>query len=41
MQGTQIDNSLIENFSTTKNFSMSTLIEEMNNVILVKDQFQY
>ena len=41
MQGTQIDNFLIENLSTTKNFSMPTLIEEMNTVILVKDQFQY
>ena len=41
MRGTQIDNFPIENISTAKNFSMPTLIEEMNTVLLVKYEFEY
>ena len=33
MQGAQIDTSLIENFSTNRNFSIPTLIEEIKHVV--------
>ena len=41
MQGTQIDNSPIENFFTSRIVSISTLIEEIRLVALVKYEFEY
>ena len=41
MQGTQIDNSPIENLSIARKFSMATLIEEMKPVVLLKYDFEY
>ena len=41
MQGTRIDNCPIKNLSTTKKFSMPTLIGEMKPVVLVKHEFEY
>ena len=41
MQGLQIDNSPIENFSTTRIFSMWTLIEEIKLVVLVIFDFEF
>ena len=40
MQGTQIDNSPIENFPEITNFSMPSLIEEKKPVLLVKYEFE-
>ena len=41
MQGTQIDNSPIEQSSTARKGSMPTLMEEIKPVILVKYEFDY
>ena len=41
MQGTQSDNSPIENLSASKKFWMSNLIEEIRPVVLVKKVFEY
>ena len=41
MQGTQIDKSLIENFSTTGKFSIPTLMEEMSPAVLGKKELEY
>ena len=41
MQRTQIDNSPIENLSTSRTFPMPTLIGEIQHVVLVKFEFEY
>ena len=41
MQGTQINNCPMKNLSATKKFSMPTLIEEVNSVVLAKYDFEY
>ena len=41
IHGTQIDNCAIENLSTSRKFSMPSLIEEIKPVILVKYEFEY
>ena len=41
MQGTQIDDSPIEKSSTTRMFSMPTLIKKIKPVVLVKYEFAY
>ena len=41
MQGTQIDSCSIESFSTTKNFWIPTLMEEIRAVFSVKQEFEY
>ena len=40
MQGKQINNSAIENFSTSGKFSIPTLIEKIKPVLLMKYQFE-
>ena len=40
MQGIQIDNFSIEKFSATKKFSMPTLMEKIEPVVLVKQEFK-
>ena len=40
MQGTQIDNYLIENFSSTEKISMPTLNKDTKPVVLVKYEFE-
>ena len=39
--GTQTDNSVTENLSSTKIFLMPTLIEELKPVVLMKYGFEY
>ena len=41
MKRTQIDSSGIEKTSTTKNFSMPTLMEETKAMVLLKDDYEY
>ena len=41
MQGSQIDNSPIEKSSTTRMFSLPTLIEEIKPVVPVNYKFEY
>ena len=41
MQGRQIDNSPIENLSTSEKFSMPTLIEEIKHVVLMKNEVEF
>ena len=40
MQGSQIENSSIEKFSTTRKFSMPTLMEEKKSVVMAKFEFE-
>ena len=41
VQGTQIDNSCVEKFFTTRKFSMPALMEERKPVVLVKYEIDY
>ena len=41
MQGIQLDNSSTENFSTTRVFSMRTLIKKIKPLVLMESEFEF